>query len=139
LGQMLDDAQAHIGKMVEHLMASMGGEAEEIYKVGLQATPLLETISEVVIAWLMLRQAEVALPKVDEDPFYEGKVAAARWIVRDVSSRVSDRARRAHSEDVALMDLPFDAFWTADDTLLCVSGPILHILRTCHRAPSSSS
>ncbi len=110
LGQMLDDAQAHIGKMVEHLMASMGGEAEEIYKVGLQATPLLETISEVVIAWLMLRQAEVALPKVDEDPFYEGKVAAARWIVRDVAPKVAARARRAQSEDGALMDLPVEAF-----------------------------
>ncbi|MCO6502212.1 MAG: acyl-CoA dehydrogenase C-terminal domain-containing protein, partial [Acidimicrobiales bacterium] len=104
------DAQAHIGKMVEHLMASMGGEAEEIYKVGLQATPLLETISEVVIAWLMLRQAEVALPKVDEDPFYEGKVAAARWLVRDVTPKVAARARRAQSEAGALMDLPVEAF-----------------------------
>ncbi|MFO7299766.1 MAG: acyl-CoA dehydrogenase [Actinomycetes bacterium] len=110
LGKMLDDAQAHIGKMVEHLLASMGGQAEEIYKVGLQATPLLESIAEVVISWLMLRQAEIALPKAGDDPFYQGKVAAARWLVRDVAPKVAARSQRAQGEDGSLMDLPVEAF-----------------------------
>ena len=35
--------------------------AEEIYKVGLHATPLLESMSEVVVAWQLLRHAEIAL------------------------------------------------------------------------------
>lgn len=110
LGKMLDDAQAHIGKMVEHLLASMGGQAEEIYKVGLQATPLLESIAEVVISWLMLRQAEIALPKAGDDPFYQGKVAAARWLVRDIAPKVAARSQRAQGEDGSLMDLPVEAF-----------------------------
>ena len=51
LGTMLDDVQAQVGVMVEHLVASMDGDSEEIYKVGLHATPLLESMSEVVVAW----------------------------------------------------------------------------------------
>ncbi len=110
LGRMLDDIQAHLGTMVEHLMTSMGGEAEEVYKVGLHATPLLGSMAEVVIAWLMLRQAEVALPNIGEEPFYEGKLAAARWLVRDVAPRVAARSQAAVAEDGSLMNLPVEAF-----------------------------
>lgn len=110
LGGMLDDVQAHLGKMVEHLMASMGGQPEEVYKVGLHATPLLASMGEVVISWLMLRQAEIAHAKIGEDPFYEGKVAAARWLVRDVAFKVTARSKAAVAEDGSLMDLPVEAF-----------------------------
>src|SRR5690606_41670717 len=55
LGKMLDDVQGQIGAMVEGLMASMGGEAERIYEVGLHANSLLESMAEVVIAWQLLR------------------------------------------------------------------------------------
>jgi alkylation response protein AidB-like acyl-CoA dehydrogenase len=110
LGGMLVDVQNHIGKMVEHLMASMGGIPDEIYKTGLHASPLLESMAEVVISWLLLRQAEVALPKVGEDPFYEGKVAAVRWLVSDVAPKVSARTEAAMAEDGSLMGLPVEAF-----------------------------
>lgn len=110
LGAMLDDVQTHLGKMVEHLMASMGGSPEEVYKVGLHATPLLASMGEVVIAWLMLRQAEVAAPQIGNEPFYEGKVAAARWLVRDVAPKVAARSKAAVAEDGALMSLPTEAF-----------------------------
>ena len=110
LAAMLDDTQAHLGSMVEHLMASIGGRAEEIYKVGLQTNHLLESMAETVIAWLMLRQAEVAIEKVADDPFYQGKVEAARWFVRHVAPKAATRRAAAEDEDASLMGLPVEAF-----------------------------
>ena len=110
LGEMLDDTQAHLGSMVEHLLASIGGEPEEIYKVGLQTNHLLESMAETVIAWLMLRQAEVAGPKVDDDPFYLGKLESARWFVRHTAPKAAMRRAAAEAEDGRLMEMPVEAF-----------------------------
>jgi hypothetical protein len=110
LGQMLDDTQAHLGSMVEHLMASVGGQKEEIYKVGLQTNHLLESIAETVIAWLLLRHAEIAVEKIDEDPFYRGKVESARWFLRHAAPKASLRRAVAQTEDGSLMNLPVEAF-----------------------------
>ncbi len=110
LGRMLDDAQGHIGAMVGNLMASAGGAKHDIYKVGLHANPLLESLGELVVTWLMLRQAEVAVRKVDLDPFYLGKVEAARWLVADVAPRITARRQAAEAEEGGLMGLPVEAF-----------------------------
>lgn len=110
LAAMLDDTQAHLGSMVEHLMASVQGTPEEIYKVGLQTNHLLESIAETVISWLLLRHAEIAVDKMDEDPFYRGKVASARWFVRHTAPKTGIRRAAAEAEDGALMELPVEAF-----------------------------
>jgi hypothetical protein len=110
LAQMLDDTQAHLGSMVEHLMGSAAGKKEEIYKVGLQTNHLLESMAETVIAWLMLRHGEIALDKVDDDPFYRGKVESARWFLRHVAPKVGIRRAAALAEDGSLMDVPVEAF-----------------------------
>lgn len=107
---MLDDVQGQIGAMVEDLMASMGGEAERIYEVGLHANSLLESMAEVVIAWQLLRHAEVAHPQADSDPFYLGKVESARWFVRDVAPKIAARRAAAEAEDGRLMALDDAAF-----------------------------
>ena len=110
LGQILDDAQAQLGYLVEYLMASMSGDSEEIYKVGLRTNDLLESIAEVVIAWQLLRQAEIAIDKVDEDPFYLGKVESARWLLDDVVPKIAARRQASEAEDGSLMELPVEAF-----------------------------
>jgi hypothetical protein len=110
LGRMLDDAQAHLGAMVGYLMASMGGRSEEIYKTGLNANALLESMAEVTIGWLLLRQSEVAAPKIGDDPFYEGKVAAARFFIADVAPKIAARRLRVETEDGSLMQLSEEAF-----------------------------
>lgn len=110
LAAMLDDTQAHLGSMVEHLMASVQGTPEEIYKVGLQTNHLLESMAETVISWLLLRHAEIAVDKMDEDPFYRGKVASARWFVRHTAPKAGIRRAAAEAEDGALMELPVEAF-----------------------------
>lgn len=110
LGRMLDDAQGQLGWMVENLMASLAGESTEIYKVGLHTNSLLESLAEVIIAWQLLRHAEVAINRVDEDPFYAGKVESARWFLRLSAPRVAARRDIATTEDGALMKLSVEAF-----------------------------
>jgi hypothetical protein len=107
---MLDDFQGHLGAMVEHLMASLAGRSEEIYKVGLHANALLASAAEVVIAWQLLRHAEIAFPRIDEDPFYRGKMASARWFIDMAAPGIAARRAAAEGEDGALMELPVEAF-----------------------------
>ena len=110
LAEMLDDTQAHLGSMVEYLMSSINGQSEDIYKVGLHTNHLLESMAETVIAWLMLRQAEIAHEKLDIDPFYRGKVDSARWFVRHAAPKAASRRAAVAAEDGSLMDLPLEAF-----------------------------
>ena len=110
LAGMLDDTQTHLGTMVENLMGSIHGDKEKIYKVGLHTNHLLESMAETVIAWLMLRQAEIAVEKMDDDPFYLGKLESARWFVRHVAPKAGIRRAGAEAEDGSLMGLPLEAF-----------------------------
>jgi hypothetical protein len=64
----------------------------------------------VIIAWQLLRQAEIAITKIDEDPFYAGKVQSARWFLRLTAPQVAARREAAISEDGSLMKMPVDAF-----------------------------
>lgn len=110
LGRVLDDVQAQLGAMVEDLMAAMAGEPARIYEVGLHTNSLLESMAEVVIAWQLLRHAEVAISRIDESAFYVGKVASARYFLSDIAPKVAQRRRHAEAEDGSLMDLPEEAF-----------------------------
>ncbi len=114
LGQGLDNAQAQLGVLVNHLMGSMQ-EPTEIYKVGLRLNANLESLSEVVIAWQLLRHAEIAaaaLPSAegDDKAFYEGKIASARFFVRDALPKIAIRRAATEAEDGWLMDFPDEAF-----------------------------
>jgi alkylation response protein AidB-like acyl-CoA dehydrogenase len=83
LGKALEDVQAAIGVLGGWAMASQQNPTE-IYKVGLNTTRLLMMMGDLVVGWLLLRQAEVAQAALagasaKDVPFYEGKVAAAKW------------------------------------------------------------
>ena len=114
LGVMLDDTQAGIGVLVGHFMSALE-DRPQVYKVGLHATPLLDTLAEVTIAWLLLRHAEVALQSgqaagdASGDPFYAGKIASARFFVRHVAPKVAARRAAVEAEDGELMELADEA------------------------------
>ena len=110
LGRILADTQAHLGIMVENLMASIEGEPDRVYLAGLHANSLLESMAEVVIAWQLLRHAEIAFPRAGSSPFHEGKVASGRFFVRDVAPKVAARRAAAQAEEGWLMGLDAAAF-----------------------------
>ena len=73
-------------------------------------------LGDVLCGWLLLRGAEVALARLNSDlqprekAFYEGKVASARWFARTVLPKVGAERAIAEATDLAVMDLPEDAF-----------------------------
>jgi hypothetical protein len=109
LGRVVDDAQAHLGVAVSHLFAARDVPTA-VYKAALHLNALLESIGETVIAWQLLRHAELAAPLAGDDPFFAGKVASARFFIRHVAPKITARRSAAEAEDGALMDLPVEAF-----------------------------
>lgn len=119
LAQALEDTQGIVGYMVGQLMASdpraEGGDPRNVYKVGQNTTRLLMAAGDVVVGWLLLRQAEVALAALpgasaQDRQFYEGKVAAARFFARTVLPRITSDRAVAEATDNFLMDVDESAF-----------------------------
>ncbi|HEX8496360.1 MAG TPA: acyl-CoA dehydrogenase [Actinomycetales bacterium] len=119
LGRALEDVQAIVGTMVGSLMASdvrQGGDVTNLYKVGQNTSRLLLAMGDLVVGWLLLRQADVAAAALEGEvsasdrAFYTGKVAAASFFARTVLPRISAERTIAESVDNALMDVPEDAF-----------------------------
>ena len=106
LGTALEDVQGMLGGLVGFLGAEDG-----IYLVGLNTTPFLYALSELVCGWLVLRQAEVALAALEGEPdeadraFYEGKVAAARWFVHRVLPGLATRRKALERSTLDVMQL----------------------------------
>ena len=75
----------------------------ELYKVGQNTTRLLLCLGDLIVGWLLLRQAAVALDALAGTPsekdvvFYQGKVAAAKFFAhqRFPCSPPSARSPRA--------------------------------------------
>jgi hypothetical protein len=115
LGRALEDVQAIVATMAASLQASQQ-EPRRIYEVGLGTTRLLLAAGDVVVAWLLLRGAEVAVARLDagaegrDRDFYEGKVAAAQFFARNVLPLVRAQRVVAQNADASLMDLPESAF-----------------------------
>jgi hypothetical protein len=121
LGKGLEDVQGILGYMVGELMKSdprqEGGELANLYKVGQNTSRLLLSAGDLVIGWLLLRQASVAAKALaaegvsakDRD-FYEGKIAAASFFARNVLPKIAAERQIAEATDNALMDVPESAF-----------------------------
>ena len=109
-----DDAQAIVDHMVGDLMGSVE-TPENLYKVGLNTTRVLMALGDLVVGWLLLRQAAVALEALPtasarDKAFYEGKVAAARWFAGAVFPKLASERAVAEATDLALMELDEAAF-----------------------------
>ncbi len=107
---LLATALEDLGGMLGALVGFLGHEDDKgVYLVGLQTVTLLNSLAEVLIGWLLLRQAEVALDQPADD-FYTGKVAAARFFARTVLPQLSSRRAVVEATDLELMELPDTAF-----------------------------
>ncbi|HET7398306.1 MAG TPA: acyl-CoA dehydrogenase [Intrasporangium sp.] len=119
LGRGLDDVQGMLLAMVDELRKSeprLGGEVRNLYKIGQHTTRLLLAAGDLVVGWLLLRQAEVAQRGLDagaggsDADFYRGKVAAASFYAKNVLPRLAAERAIVEAADNALMDVPEAAF-----------------------------
>ena len=115
LGQAAHDVEAMAGTMAGFALASLERPGE-IYKAGLNTTRLLMALGDLVVGWLLARQAEVALAALDggaagrDAAFYQGKLATARFFAQTVLPRLSVERQITEETTLDLMELPDEAF-----------------------------
>ncbi|MET8543365.1 acyl-CoA dehydrogenase [Kitasatospora sp. NPDC004799] len=115
LAKAAGDLEAIVGKLLADL-TSVEQDVKNMYKVGLNTTRLLMVSGDVVVGWLLLRQAAVALAKLEagasekDVPFYQGKVAAARFFAKNVLPTVAPQRLIAEGIDNEIMELAEEAF-----------------------------
>ncbi|MGH3655407.1 MAG: acyl-CoA dehydrogenase, partial [Micromonosporaceae bacterium] len=115
LGQALDDVQGMLGTLGGYL-SELGSDPRAVYKVGLHSRRFLLAAGDLVIGWLLQRQAQVALTRLAADlspadqAFYQGKVAAARFFASEVLPRLGADRKVIERADLELMELPEEAF-----------------------------
>jgi len=120
LAKGLEDAQAIIGALFTDLMsanpADEKGDINNIYKVGLNTTRLVYVLGDLVVSWLLLRGAEVALNRLGtevsaaDQAFYEGKIAAASFFARNVLPLLAGERAIAENIDGSIMELDEASF-----------------------------
>ena len=113
LQKALQDLNAIIGVLVGHAMQSQTDPAE-IYKVGLNATRCLMAVGDTITAWLLLREADIAAERLttagkDAD-FYAGKIASAKFFVRNYLPHISADRMIVESTDNSIMEISESAF-----------------------------
>ena len=115
LGKALEDVQAIVGVMGQWAMAAQASP-QEIYRVGLNTTRLLMASGDLMIGWLLMRQAEVASAALKGEVserdrlFYEGKIETARWFARNRLPLLASERVVAEATTLDVMELAEDSF-----------------------------
>ncbi|WP_074378553.1 acyl-CoA dehydrogenase, partial [Mycobacteroides abscessus] len=89
LATALEDVQGMAASMTGNLMAAQQ-EITQVYKVGTASVRFLMSVGDLLIGWLLQRQAAVAIEALDagatgaDKSFYEGKIAAASFFAKNM-------------------------------------------------------
>ncbi len=113
-------ALSEVGQMVAAMIGQLTTAQEDvrnIYKVGQNTTRLLMSCGDLAIGWLLLKQASIALTRLDgnglsasDKAFYEGKLAVAKFFSATVLPELVSRRKVVEGTDNALMDVAESAF-----------------------------
>ena len=109
--QALGEGLAELEKMLGTLLGKLG---ESVYHVGFQGNRVLMAMADLVLGWLLVRHAAVALERVKVNPgdkaFYAGKLASARWFCHEVLPGIAHAARMVEHGNLDLMEVPEESF-----------------------------
>jgi hypothetical protein len=114
LAAAVSDVEGMVTAMSGYALGSLEQPAE-VYRAGLNTTRLLMALGDLIIGWLLARQAEVALRTLDagagrDDAFYQGKIATARFFAQTVLPRLAVEREIAEATTIDLMELPEESF-----------------------------
>ncbi|MCV7316388.1 acyl-CoA dehydrogenase C-terminal domain-containing protein [Mycolicibacillus parakoreensis] len=115
LGTALEDVQGMAAALTGYLMAAQE-EVSSVYKVGLGSVRFLMAVGDLVIGWLLLKQAAVALEALDagasgeDKAFYEGKVGVASFFAKNFLPLLSSTRSVIETLDTDIMELDEAAF-----------------------------
>ena len=106
------DPLADIASKVEKLTKEVGMKAMMNHEeVGAAAVPYLRIVGHLVYAYLFARMAKIALAnKTSGDPFYEAKLATARFYFAKLLPETAHLIRSTRAGSSSLMAMPADLF-----------------------------
>ncbi|OKH80074.1 butyryl-CoA dehydrogenase [Mycobacterium sp. ST-F2] len=115
LATALGDVQSMAASLTGYLMAAQE-DPKSIYKVGLGSVRFLLAVGDLVIGWLLLKQAAVAIKALDEGAtgddraFYEGKIASASFFAKNMLPLLTSVRSVVESIDNETMELDEASF-----------------------------
>jgi Acetyl-CoA dehydrogenase C-terminal like len=115
LATALADVQAMAATLTGYLMAAQE-DISSIYKVGTGSVRFLMSVGDLVIGWLLQRQAAVALQALDagvsdaDRAFYEGKIAVASFFAKNFLPLLTSTRQVLETIDNDIMELDEAAF-----------------------------
>ncbi|WP_205875984.1 acyl-CoA dehydrogenase [Mycobacterium camsae] len=115
LAKALTDVQAMAATLTGYLMAAQE-DVTSLYKVGLGSVRFLMSVGDLVIGWLLQRQAAVAIEALDagaagaERSFYEGKIAVASFFSKNFLPLLTSTREVIETLDNDIMELDEAAF-----------------------------
>ncbi|MUL76152.1 acyl-CoA dehydrogenase [Mycolicibacterium sp. CBMA 226] len=115
LATALGDVQGMAATLTGYLMAAQE-DPKSIYKVGLGSVRFLLAVGDLVIGWLLLKQAAVAVKALDEGAtgddraFYEGKIASASFFAKNMLPLLTSTRSVIESIDNETMELDEASF-----------------------------
>ena len=102
-----------IAVLIGHAMESQE-DPEKIYLVGLNTSRCLMAVGDIITAWLLIRQADIALenlPNAGKDTdFYTGKIASAKFFVTNFLPHIAADRVIVEATNGSIMDIPESAF-----------------------------
>ena len=115
LAKALEDVQGMAATLTGYLMAAQE-DPKSIYKVGLGSVRFLMSVGDLVMGWLLLRQAAVAMAALDagasdaDRSFYDGKVAVASFFAKNFLPLLTSTRQVIESLDNEVMELDEASF-----------------------------
>ncbi|MGV0743989.1 acyl-CoA dehydrogenase [Mycolicibacterium sp. XJ870] len=115
LATALADVQGMAATLTGYLMAAQEDQAS-IYKVGLGSVRFLLSVGDLLLGWLLARQAAVAIEKLDagatgaDRSYYEGKIASASFFAKNVLPLLTSTRQVLETIDNEVMELDEAAF-----------------------------
>lgn len=115
LATALTDVQAMAASLTGYLMSAQE-DPKELYKVGLGSVRFLMSVGDLVIGWLLQKQAAVAIEALDagatgdDKAFYEGKIAVASFFAKNFLPLLTSTRQVVENLDNDIMELDEAAF-----------------------------
>ncbi|MEB3032386.1 acyl-CoA dehydrogenase [[Mycobacterium] nativiensis] len=118
LATALADVQGMAATLTGYLMAAQE-DISSIYKVGLGSVRFLMSVGDLMIGWLLARQAAVAVEALDaaagdipaaDRSFYEGKIAVASFFTKNFLPLLTSTRQVLEAIDNEIMELDEAAF-----------------------------
>ncbi len=115
LATALADVQGMAATLTGYLMAAQE-DAASIYKVGLGSVRFLMSVGDLLLGWLLARQAAVAIEKLDagatgdDRTYLEGKIASASFFAKNMLPLLTSTRQVIETVDNEVMELDEAAF-----------------------------